>query len=140
MRELAGRRLARYAARVELELGDGSLRLPFPDGAFDRFVAAYVLDLLSPDEIELALHEAHRLLEPGGLLCLVSLTPGRTALARLVTRIWEALWSLHSTLVGGCRPIELAPRLDSRSWSLCHDAVVARLAVSSEVLVAEKRG
>ena len=54
----------------ELRLGDGSFRYPFPDAGFDRFVATYVLDLLSDRDLGLALQEARRLLAPQGLVCL----------------------------------------------------------------------
>jgi ubiquinone/menaquinone biosynthesis C-methylase UbiE len=136
MHGLAARRLHDYAGRVELRLSDGSLRLPFPDGAFDRFVATYVLDLLGPDDIRLVLEEAHRLLTPGGLLCVAGLTAGATRPARLVTRAWRALWSFRPALVGGCRPIALADHLDPAAWSLRHHATVTTFAISSEVVVA----
>ena len=47
------------------------------DGSFDRVVSTYVLDLLSPEDAARLLDEAHRVLRPGGLLALASLTPGR---------------------------------------------------------------
>lgn len=136
MHGLAARRLRDFSSRVELQLSDGSLRLPFADGTFDRFVATYVLDLLSPDDIRLVLEEAHRLLAPGGLLCLASLTAGATRPARLLTRAWQALWSSRPALVGGCRPITLTDYLDGTSWSLRHHATITTLAISSELLVA----
>ena len=136
MHELARRRLARFGDRAELRLGEGSLRLPFADDSFDRVVAAYVLDLLAPEEIDLFLREAHRLLVPGGLLCLTSLTYGRTAPARALTRAWLALWGLSPGLVGGCRPLRLAEHLGSDLWELRHRNVVTTLALSSEVIVA----
>jgi ubiquinone/menaquinone biosynthesis C-methylase UbiE len=138
MHVLAARRL-RDISRVELQLSDGSIRLPFSDGSFDRFLATYVLDLLSPDDIRLLLREAHRLLAPSGLLCLASLTTGATRPAQLLTRVWQALWSLRPALVGGCRPIELTEYLDQTTWSFRHHATVTTLAISSEVIVAAKR-
>lgn len=138
MHELARRRLSRHLVRAELHLSDGSLHFPFEDAAFDRFVANYVLDLLAPDDIDLVLREARRLLAPGGLLCLVSLTPGAKGAAHLATRVWWALWSLRPEVVGGCRPIRLADRLEPGEWALRYHAVVTSFAISSEIVVAEK--
>ena len=138
MHELARHRLRRHAGRAELHLSDGSLRLPFEDEAFDRFVANYVLDLLSPADIRLVLGEAKRLLDRDGLLCLTSLTPGATVPARLVTRIWQTVWSLRPELVGGCRPIHLLDQLDQQTWTLRRHTVVTTLGISSEIVVAAK--
>ena len=136
MHQLAARRLRAYPNRVELRLSDGSLHLPDADASFGRFVATYVLDLLSPDDIQLVLEEAHRLLAPDGLLCLASLTTGATPPARLLTRAWQAIWAIRPALVGGCRPITLADQLDQTHWLLRHRATLTTLAISSEVVVA----
>jgi deazaflavin-dependent oxidoreductase (nitroreductase family) len=138
MRRLATRRLRRYEQRSTLSLSDGSFAFPYESGTFDRFVANYVFDLLSPAAIELALGEAYRLLEPGGLLCVTSLTFGATPPARVLTRVWKALWAFQPELVGGCRPIRLDEHLDPAAWTRRYHAVVTTLAVSSDVLVAER--
>jgi ubiquinone/menaquinone biosynthesis C-methylase UbiE len=136
MQALATRRLARFADRTDLRLSDGSLRFPYADGAFDRVLGCYVLDLLSPEDIDLFLVEAARLLAVGGLLCLTSLTPGSTGASRGVTRVWRMLWRLCPDLVGGCRPLRTSERLDPAVWTLRHHAVVTRLGFSFENLVA----
>jgi ubiquinone/menaquinone biosynthesis C-methylase UbiE len=138
MHELAEERIGAYAGRVDLRVTDGSLPLPFSDNCCDRFLATYVLDLLSEHEVDAALQEAGRLLTPGGLLCLVSLTPGATRTARAVTAIWERLWSLRPELVGGCRPIRLIDHLDPARWATRQHAVVTTFAVSSEILIAAR--
>ncbi len=140
MHELARRRLDAYPDRVELTLGNALPDLPYPDGSFDRFLAAYVLDLLSPEDIARTLEEAHRLLAPGGLLCLASLAAGTTGPARLLTRVWRALWSLRPALVGGCRPISLGDHLPPASWTIRHHETVTSFAVTSEVVVAAASG
>jgi ubiquinone/menaquinone biosynthesis C-methylase UbiE len=136
MQALATRRLARFADRTDLRLSDGSLRFPFADGSFDRVLACYVLDLLSPQDIDLFLAEAARLLAAGGLLCLSGLTPGSTRTSRVVTRLWHMLWALRPELVGGCRPLRISERLDPTLWTLRHHEVVTRLGFSFENLVA----
>lgn len=136
MHELATRRLRPYADRVELRVGNALPRLPDPEGSFDRFLAAYVLDLLSPDDIARTVNEARRLLAPGGLLCLASLTTGATGPARLLGRTWKTVWSLRPALVGGCRPITIGDHLPRTTWTIRHHQTATTLAVTSEIVVA----
>ena len=137
---LARARLARFGDRARVLLTDGSPELPFEAASFDRFLSAYVLDLLSPSDIRAVLGEAHRVLSEGGRLALVSLTHGATRAARLVEAIWNRVHAWRPALVGGCRPLELPSLLPERSWAVRHEAVVTAFAVSSEVLVAERTG
>jgi ubiquinone/menaquinone biosynthesis C-methylase UbiE len=138
MHDLATRRLQSYADRVELRLGNALPDLPYPDASFDRFLAAYVLDLLSPDDITRTLNEARRVLVPGGLLCLASLTAGTTRPSKLLTRAWQTLWSLKPALLGGCRPITIANHLDQTAWTLRHHQAITTAAITSEVVVAAR--
>lgn len=139
MVEIARERLRPWATRAEVALTDGDPPANEPSGAYDRFVSAYVLDLLPESEIEAVLDEAHRILAPGGRLALVSLTTGTGPFSRLVARAWSRIHALRPTLLGGCRPVELRPRLDARRWKLLHHARLASFGVPSEVVVAERR-
>ena len=136
MVRLSRERLHRWAERARIDLVDGSLPLPGRDGGYDRFLAAYVFDLLAPGYSVRMLEEARRLLGRAGLLCLVSLTSGRSASGRLVSAGWRRLWQLDARIVGGCRPIDLGPMLISAGWEIQHRSVVEAWSVSSEVVVA----
>ena len=107
MVELATARIQPWAPRAEVRLTGRSTTIDAPDGSFDRFVANFVLDLLSDADIRDLLDEAHRLLMPGGLLCLACLTHGPTFLAGLMSRALRAVHHINPKLVGGCRPVEL---------------------------------
>jgi ubiquinone/menaquinone biosynthesis C-methylase UbiE len=135
---LAKERLARFGARAEVYLTDGSPQLDFGAAAFDRFVSNYVLDLLTLDDIRAVLREAWRVLSEGGLLGLTSLTHGFTATSRVVERIWTAIHAIRPGLVGGCRPINLVEFVAKPSWKVRYDSEFCRYGVPSEVLVAEK--
>ncbi len=138
MISLASRKLSDFPnARVMLTRG--SLKFDLPDGSFDRFVSTYVLDLLPPHDIKEALAEAHRLLEEGGRICLLSLTFGQTLVSRFVCGVWAGVETLRPSLVGGCRPVELLDYLDLSLWRIVHGDVVNSFGVPSEVLVAVKR-
>lgn len=138
MVRLARERLARFGERAEVVQSDGDPRTGQPDASCDRFVSNYVLDLLSEDEIRAVLSEAARILRPGGLLCLVSLTTGCTPVSRLVASVWAAVHRLSPALVGGCRPLDLVPHLAAGTWTVRTHPRVAAFGVPSEVLVAAR--
>lgn len=138
MVRLASERLRAWDGRAEARLSDGAIRFPVEDGACDRVVSTYVLDLLSPDDRRAMTDEAARALAPGGLLCLVSLTPGETALSRVVSGAWEWIWSRRSSLVGGCHPVHLVEALAPDRWTVAHRSTVVAFGVASEVLIARR--
>jgi ubiquinone/menaquinone biosynthesis C-methylase UbiE len=136
---LARERLAPWRDRARVDQSSGSMNLEAEDGAFDRFVATYVFDLLSDEDIRELLCEAHRILAPGGRLCVAGLTNGVGRLAGLVSGLWKALFALRPALLGGCRPIALHDYLDSDRWRIEHRNVLTAYGISSEVLVAARR-
>ena len=137
MIRLAQARLVRFGSRVEVQQTDGSLQFDVPSGSYDRFVSTYVADLLSASDIAEVLSEAHRLLRPEGLLCLVSLTPGPTWFSRLVAGLWTGIHRLEPSLVGGCRPLELQMLLPAFGWQLVSVNVVTAFGIPSEIVVAK---
>jgi ubiquinone/menaquinone biosynthesis C-methylase UbiE len=132
---LARKRLERFGSRAAVTEGDA-----LADGRFDRIVCTYVLDLLSENDIREFLVESARALAPGGRLCVANLTVGTTFTTRIVSTIWKAAFLLAPRRVGGCRPLRLAPFLNSDIWHIRHRAVVASSGIPSEVIVAEKIG
>ena len=139
MIRLAQARLVRFGSRVEVQQTDGSLQFDALSGVYDRFVSTYVADLLSAADIVEVLSEAHRLLRPEGLLCLVSLTPGPTWLSRLVTGLWTGIHRLTPSLVGGCRPLELRTLLQAHPFHLEYAHVVTAFGIPSEIIVAKRQ-
>jgi ubiquinone/menaquinone biosynthesis C-methylase UbiE len=137
---LARERLKPFANRAEVRQTDGSPTLAVPDARFDRFLSTYVLDLLSAADIRAALAEAHRVLQPGGLVGLVGLTPGERGLARLVSAAWTEVHRLRPALVGGCRPIAMAGALGGGRWTVRYRGVVTSFGISSEIVVAARAG
>ena len=139
MTSLAKERLKPWSERALVHQSDGSPRISEWDRSFDRFVSTYVLDLLPPDFTDQLLSEAHRLLEPGGKLCLVSMTFGTSPVSRAFCWGWQRLWRLRPGIVGGCHPIELSEYLRPEWWKPDHRATVTSWGVPSEVLVASAR-
>lgn len=131
-------RLRPWSERASVTVVDGDPPLPLADGAADRFVATYVLDLMSPPDGRRWLDEARRLLASGGLVCLVSITPGTSPASRFVSDTWTRIWQRRPMLVGGCRPIELTALLEGGTWEILDRDVVTAWLVSSEVLIARR--
>jgi ubiquinone/menaquinone biosynthesis C-methylase UbiE len=138
MARLAEVRLQPWRERVAIKVADGTRGIDLRDGSFDRFVSAYVLDLLSTEDIRSIMHDAYRMLEPGGRLCLLSLTRGITAWGRLVTGVWETAFKLRPQLVGGCRPVELLDYLIPERWRVEHRNSISSFGITSEIVVASR--
>ena len=138
MVRLAQGRLAPFGRRAGVEQSDGGPPIGEASSAYDRLVSAYVLDLLSDDEIADFLREAQRILDARGLLCLCGLSTGSGPMSRTMARAWTVVHRLSPSLVGGCRPLELLDHVSSSSWRILHHERLAPFAIPSEVLVVER--
>ena len=135
MINLATNRLTAWAQRAEAVLVDGSLPLPANDGFADRVLSTFVFDLLDADYARAVLDDLHRILAPGGRLCLASLTHGDGRLERAVSQAWNGLWRIAPQLVGGCRPITMRALLGS-DWQIQHHSQVHRWGLVTDVVIA----
>ena len=133
-------RLARFGPRARVEKSDGGARMDCPDDTFDRFICTFVLDLLSDADAHALMREAHRVLTAGGLAGLVSLTAGKTPIARIITTVWNGLGAVSPTLVGGCRPIEILRLVPPPDWKIEHQNGVTPFGIPCEIVVARKTG
>lgn len=138
MIDLAKGKLFEFGSRVEVILSDGNPPTSQPSASFDRFVSNYVFDLLSDADIRAVVAEAHRMLRPGGLLCLTSLSGGKGLISRAVAHAWSFVHWIDPRLVAGCRPLDLVPFLGSESWGVSHHSAVAPYGLPSEVVIAER--
>lgn len=136
MVQIATQRLANWSGRAKVQQVDGTASLPYAEDAFDRFLATYVLDLLSDAAVVHVVSEARRLLRPNGKFCAVSSTKGLTPVSRLVGSIWKHLYGFNPRLVGGCRPLCVSMLLDRTVWNIEHTHVVCSWGVCSEVVIA----
>ncbi|MFN2375989.1 MAG: class I SAM-dependent methyltransferase [Candidatus Binatia bacterium] len=136
---LAHARLDRFGPRAAVVLSDGGPPDSEPTASCDRWISNFVLDLLSEKAIEEVLAEAHRMLVPGGLLCLAGLSTGSTRSSRMAARAWSAIHGWSPELVGGCRPIDVTPYLAPERWLVRHHARLAPFCIPSEAVVAERR-
>ncbi len=136
MVSLAQERLKPWSEHARVSQSDGLPRIQEPDRSFDRFVSTYVFDLLALDFLDQLLSEAHRVLVPGGKICLVSMTFGASPFSRAVCWGWQRLWRFRPGILGGCHPIELSDYLRSEGWKPDHQTKVTNWGITSEVFVA----
>jgi ubiquinone/menaquinone biosynthesis C-methylase UbiE len=136
---LARGRLAAFGERASVKLVEGEPILDEPSGTYDRFLSTFVLDLLSEADIVAVLDEAHRILEPGGILAITSLSKGSGVVSRTAARAWSAVHRLRPSLVGGCRPLDLEDFVAQDRWQIIKVERMARYLVPAEALVARSR-
>ena len=136
--DLTPEMLARARARVEksgvpfsLAVGDAT-KLDFPDGHFDLVLNAYMFDLLPETDFARVLGEMRRVLRPGGRLLLTNMARGR----RLRHRVYEALYRMRPSLMGGCRGVTLRPHLETAGFQVTHEEYLSQLGFPSEILIA----
>jgi ubiquinone/menaquinone biosynthesis C-methylase UbiE len=138
MTRLATTRLSKYANRVRLFQSGDAMQFDQPNLSVDRIISTYVLDLLSVSDIQMFLQEASRVLRDDGKLCLVGLTRGVTPLSKVVSGVWNLIFRIRASLVGGCRPICLQQYVSTDQWVLEYRNVLVAFGVPSEVMVIRK--
>ena len=139
MVRLATDRLAVFGDRHQVMSSEGGFELGRYGDSFDRIVATYVLDLLSPNEIQQFLTGAHATLAKGGLLCVAGLTKGTGVISTSISTIWTLIHRINPAWVGGCRPLELADTMPQDQWQLIQREVVVASGIPSEVVIAVAR-
>ncbi|MGH9561680.1 MAG: class I SAM-dependent methyltransferase [Terracidiphilus sp.] len=116
---------------------DGTKGLPYGDGQFDRFIAAYVFDLLPLPLIVALAGEAHRVLTRDGKFCVVTSAEGAGPISRAMSTVWTAVYERRPELVGGCRPLHLAKLLDPTKWQIEFIKYLSSWAIRSEIVIAK---
>jgi SAM-dependent methyltransferase len=139
MVRLSKDRLAPFNRRQKVYLSSGEFEVSKYGAPFDRVVTTYVLDLLSMADIQEFLAKAHGAMAPGGLFCHAGLTKGAGPISKITSSLWAMIHRIKPTLVGGCRPLELAALLPEDQWRLIHREVVISATIPSEVVIAEAR-
>jgi len=94
--------------RVSFIVGDAE-KTSFGDAIFDLVFSSYMLDLIDTAAIPRVLLEFKRLLKPTGWLVLVGLSKGSKWHDNM--KLYEWVYRRSPSLLGGCRPVQLAPHL-----------------------------
>lgn len=115
----------------ELLIGD-AYALDFPAACFDVLINCFMFDLLPQADFGRVLGEFHRVLRQTGRLVLANLVPT----GRPTYRLWDFLFRINPSWVGGCRGVQLADALAGAGFSIQRCERVSQLTLVTEVLLA----
>lgn len=107
-------------------------KLPFRTASFDSILNCYMIDLLPEQDIPVVISEFRRVVRADGRLVLVTMAEQRRARQRM----WMALYRFAPILVGGCRPIDAASRLQQSGWVIEREEPVCQIGFRSSLIVA----
>ena len=93
-------------------------RLPLPERSFDVVTAAYLLHFLDKDDRRDVLHEAFRVLRPGGRLVVVTVTTPRSRALALLSAPVFALARRSSGSLAGLRPLDPRQELKRAGFAI----------------------
>lgn len=131
------RRRVRGAGHNNLRLAEADTRyLPYADRAFDVVYCSYMLDILSVEDILVALKEFKRVLKGSGRVILVNLSkqsPQRRTWVEYLYKWLPAAWVPY--VLGGCRPVSLADFVKDAGFSSIERKFIGGL-MSSEIVTA----
>ena len=111
-----------------------ALDIPAEDQSFDVLLNNYLFDLLEEDDWPRVLKEFYRVLKPGGKLVVVYMTFGQ----KLGSGIYQKLYRLSPSLMGGCRGIRLSGHPETHGFEVKVRQYVQQFFFPSEVLLATK--
>ena len=100
-------------SNYELSVGSASA-IQEKANSFDVLLNNYMFDLLDEHEWTEVLTEFHRALKPEGRLVLVNMTFGE----KLGSGIYQRLYRLSPSLMGGCRGVRLSDLLQRNGFSV----------------------
>jgi ubiquinone/menaquinone biosynthesis C-methylase UbiE len=116
-------------ANYRLQVGD-AYHLEYPDETFDLLINNYMFDLVPERDFAAVLAEFRRVLKPGGRFVLVNMTKGEGRTYAL----WERLYRIRPSWLGGCRGVRMAPYLEAAGFTKTHLEDVSQLGIPSEVI------
>ncbi|MBD3671211.1 MAG: methyltransferase domain-containing protein [Gammaproteobacteria bacterium] len=106
--------------------------LPFADDSFDLLVNNYMFDLMPEEGFVEQLLEFKRVLKPQGRLVMSNMARPRHGHHAL----YETVYKLSPSLMGGCRGVELAPALAEAGFSVQAHRYLSQMGFPSEVVLA----
>ncbi len=129
----ARRKIDGLPGRNRLRAGDAR-KLDFADQTFDLVMNGYMFDLLPEESFAPVLAEFRRVLKDGGRVVLVNLADTSSLTSRALGR----LYALSPRLMGGCRPVAVAPLVEKAGFREVRVEIVSQLGVPSEVVTARR--
>ena len=108
--------------------------LPVDNDYIDLLMNNYMFDLIPYKDMDKVINEFRRVLKPDGKLVLVNMTIGE----RAGSGIYDYLYRLSPKLMGGCRSVRLADRLERNGFRVDSREYCQHMLFPSEVILARK--
>ena len=119
------------ARNYVLKIGD-AYHIENPDNSFDEVLNNYMFDLIPEKDFIALLNEFKRVLRHGGRLVLVNMTKG----SRWFNALWDWIYKINPSLLGGCRGIELYPYLEKAGFDKIRREYISQFMFPSELISA----
>ncbi len=114
-----------------LETGN-AFKLNVESNSIDIIMNNYMFDLIAFKDMPIILNEFKRVLKHDGRLILVNMTQGESRLSR----VYELIYRLSPTLMGGCRGVMLTDDLTASGFNVETREYIQQMLFPSEVILA----
>ena len=133
MLKKAKKKMKTVSSNYVLENGT-AFNIKYNNNYFDMLFNNYMFDLMPVSEMGKILNEFRRVLKQNGTLILISMTEAETYSAR----IYEWIYKLSPSLIGGCRGVTLSELLQKNGFRVESREYIQQMLFPSEVIVANK--
>jgi demethylmenaquinone methyltransferase/2-methoxy-6-polyprenyl-1,4-benzoquinol methylase len=134
MQQVALKKLRKTGLQDKVELLCGDAReLPYEDARFDAIFTSFILELFDTPDIPVVLQHIHRVLKPGGRLCVVSMA--KRPHTNLITRLYEWMHAQFPRAID-CRPIYTASALEENHFTIVHVREMSLFGLPVDVVLA----
>jgi len=112
-----------------LSVGD-AYNLTYDNDSFDLVFNNYMFDLIPEKDFSRLLSEFKRVLRPGGRLLMANMTKSM----HWYNSIWEVVYSLSPSLLGGCRGVYLLPYIESAGFINIQREYISQMTFPTEII------
>jgi demethylmenaquinone methyltransferase/2-methoxy-6-polyprenyl-1,4-benzoquinol methylase len=127
-------RKAGFSGRIALTCQD-ALKLPYESDRFDALFMSFTLELFDTPEIPMLLQESHRVLRPGGRLCVVAMSKQKQD--SLTVKLYEWIHD-HFTRYLDCRPIFVQPVITEAGFHIVGATQTSMFRLPVAIVLAKK--
>jgi len=119
------------SSNYELEIGS-AFDITMDNHSVDILFNNYMFDLVPFDQMDIIIDEFYRVLKPGGQLVLVNMTKKE----RLGAGLYERIYRISPTLMGGCRGVQMFDLLTENGFKVEIREYIQQMLFPSEVIIA----